>query len=171
MQDFGMFSSFLNPTDLIPIRGMPTFIRDRGIFYTGNPNNEGPIAGEFDVWEVFGEAIVPILQGGADNGVDLHLAARYADYEGSGGVWAGKIGGDWQRQRPGALPCDLVARHARGHVVRAVRHAGRRRNNVTDPLLPNEPPTSPATTIGGNPNIRPEISDTTPRRRVPTPMG
>src|SRR5262249_45361339 len=66
MQDFGTFSSFLSPTDVIPIRGMPTFIRDRGIFYTGNPNNEGPIEGEFDVWEVFGEAIVPIIGDNVD---------------------------------------------------------------------------------------------------------
>ena len=95
MQDFGTFTSFLAPTDLIPIRGMPTFIRDRGIFYTGNPNNEGPIEGGFDVWEAFVEAIVPIVQTD-DGGVDLHMAARYADYEGSGGVWAGKFGGDWQ---------------------------------------------------------------------------
>src|SRR5690606_4222666 len=32
--------------------------------------------------------------------------------------------------------------------------------NITDPLLPNEPPYIAATTIGGNPEIRPEISET-----------
>jgi outer membrane receptor protein involved in Fe transport len=158
MQDFGTFSSFLNPTDLIPIRGMPTFIRDRGIFYTGNPNNEGPIEGEFDVWEVFGEAIVPVLQG-AGNGVDLHLAARYADYEGSGGVWASKVGGDWQ------INDELRFRATWSRDTRAGSLSERfdtqtGGTNITDPLLPNEPPYVAATTIGGNPNIRPEISDT-----------
>ena len=159
MQDFGTFSSFLNPTDLIPIRGMPTFIRDRGIFYTGNPNNEGPIQGEFDVWEVFGEAIVPILQGGAGNGVDLHLAARYADYEGSGGVWASKIGGDWQVNDQVRFRATL-SRDTRAGSLSERFDTQTGGTNITDPLLPNEPPYVAATTIGGNPNIRPEISDT-----------
>ena len=95
LQDFGVFSSFLDPADRIPIRGLPGFVRDRGIFVTGNPNSQGPIQGEFDVWEVFGESIVPIV-GDSDSGFELHLAARYADYAGSGGVWAGKVGGDWR---------------------------------------------------------------------------
>jgi outer membrane receptor protein involved in Fe transport len=159
MQDFGTFSSFLNPTDQIPIRGMPTFIRDRGIFYTGNPNNEGPIQGEFDVWEAFGEAIVPILQGNGGNGVDLHLAARYADYAGSGGVWAGKVGGDWQANDEVRFRATWSQDTRAGSLSeRFDTQTGG--TNITDPLLPNEPPYIAATTIGGNPNIRPEISET-----------
>jgi outer membrane receptor protein involved in Fe transport len=159
MQDFGTFSSFLSPTDLIPIRGMPTFIRDRGIFYTGNPNNEGPIQGEFDVWEVFGEAIVPIFQGGGGEGVDLHLAARYADYEGSGGVWAGKVGGDWQINEQLRYRATW-SRDTRAGSLSERFDTQTGGTNITDPLLPNEPPYIAATTIGGNPNIRPEISET-----------
>lgn len=159
MQDFGTFSSALNPNDLIPIRGMPTFIRDRGIFYTGNPNNEGPIQGEFDVWEVFGEAIVPILQGGAGNGVDLHLAARYADYAGSGGVWASKAGGDWQVNDQVRFRATW-SRDTRAGSLSERFDTQTGGTNITDPLLPNEPPYIAATTIGGNPTIRPEISDT-----------
>jgi iron complex outermembrane receptor protein len=155
MQDFGTFSSFLNPTDVIPIRGMPTFIRDRGIFYTGNPNNEGPIQGEFDVWEVFGEAIVPII---GDN-IDLHLAARYADYEGSGGVWASKVGGDWQINDQVRFRATW-SRDTRAGSLSERFDTQTGGTNITDPLLPNEPPYIAATTIGGNPTIRPEISDT-----------
>ena len=44
------------------------------------------LQGEFDVWEMFGESIIPLI-GDADSGVELHLAARYANYAGSGGVW------------------------------------------------------------------------------------
>ena len=154
MQDFGTFSSFLVPTDQIPIRGMPTFIRDRGIFYTGNPNNEGPIEGEFNVWEVFGEAIVPVF-----GDVDLHLAARYADYEGSGGVWAGKFGGDWQ------INNQVRFRATWSQDTRAGSLSERFDTQtggtlITDPLLPLEAPYVAATTIGGNPNIKPEISET-----------
>src|SRR5690606_33597909 len=58
---FGVFSSFVEPADRIPIRGLPTFVRDRGLFYSGNPNSQGAIRGQYDVWEVFGESIVPIL--------------------------------------------------------------------------------------------------------------
>src|SRR5690606_31036270 len=40
LQDFGVFSSFLNPADQILIRGLPGFLRDRGLFVTGNPNSQ-----------------------------------------------------------------------------------------------------------------------------------
>ena len=91
MQDLGVFSSFNNPADMIPIRGIPTFSYGRSIFFTGNPNSQGPIQGEYDVWEVFGESIIPL-----SSGIDLHVATRYADYQGSGGVWAAKGGLDWE---------------------------------------------------------------------------
>ncbi len=158
MQDFGTFSSFLEPSDLIPIRGMPTFIRDRGIFYTGNPNNEGPIEGGFDVWEAFAEAIVPVVQTD-DGGVDLHMAARYADYEGSGGVWAGKFGGDWQINEAVRFR-GTWSRDTRAGSLSERFDTQTGGTNITDPLLPTEPPYIAATTIGGNPQIKPEISDT-----------
>ena len=137
MQDFGTFSSFLAPTDQIPIRGMPTFIRDRGIFYTGNPNNEGPIEGEFNVWEVFVEAIVPVVRTD-DGGVDLHMAARYADYEGSGGVWAGKFGGDWQINEAVRFRATW-SRDTRAGSLSERFDTQTGGTNITDPLLPNEP--------------------------------
>ncbi len=57
--------------------------------------------------------------------LDLTLAARYADYEGSGGIWAWKTGLDWQIHGRRAAAHDRVARHSRGDAVRAVRPPGR----------------------------------------------
>jgi iron complex outermembrane receptor protein len=159
MQDFGVFSSFLSPSDQIPIRGIPAFIRDRGIFYTGNPNNEGPIQGKFDVWEAFVESIVPVFRGQGSRSADLHFAARYSSYTGSGGVWAGKIGGDWQLSDQLRLRATL-SRDTRAGSLSERFDTQTGGTNITDPLLPNEPPYIAATTIGGNPDIKPELSDT-----------
>jgi iron complex outermembrane receptor protein len=161
LQDFGVFSSFLDPADQIPIRGLPGFVRDRGIFVTGNPNSQGPIQGEFDVWEVFGESIVPVF-GDADSGLELHLAARYADYAGSGGVWAGKFGGDW-RINPQVRLRGTVSRDTRAGTLSErydTQGAGANIALGQDPVLPNETYIAGLTT-GGNPEIRPELADTT----------
>jgi outer membrane receptor protein involved in Fe transport len=161
LQDFGVFSSFLNPADQIPIRGLPGFVRDRGVFVTGNPNNGGPLQGEFDVWEVFGESIIPIL-GDANSGVELHLAARYADYAGSGGVWASKVGGDW-RINPQVRFRATVSRDTRAGTLSErfdTQGAGANIGLGVDPLLPSETYIAGLTT-GGNPEIKPELADTT----------
>lgn len=161
-QDFGVFSSFLNPADQIPIRGMPGFVRDRGVFFTGNPNSQGPIQGKFDVWEVYGESIIPIFRSDDGGGVELHLAARYADYAGSGGVWASKLGGDW-RLNPQLRFRATVSRDTRAGTLSErfdTQGAGANIAQGQDPILPNETYIAGLTT-GGNPNIRPELADTT----------
>jgi outer membrane receptor protein involved in Fe transport len=161
LQQFGVFSSFLDPNDRIPIRGLPGFVRDRGIFVTGNPNSQGPIQGEFDVWEVFGESIIP-LTGDANSGFEMHLAARYADYAGSGGVWAGKIGGDW-RINPQVRLRATVSRDTRAGTLSErfdTQGAGANIALGQDPILPTETYIAGLTT-GGNPEIRPELADTT----------
>jgi outer membrane receptor protein involved in Fe transport len=161
LQDFGVFSSLLNPADQIPIRGLPSFVRDRGVFVTGNPNSQGPIEGAFDVWEVFGESIIPIL-GDSDSGVELHLAARYANYSGSGGVWAGKFGGDWRINRQVRLR-GTVSRDTRAGTLSErfdTQGAGANIALGQDPLLPAQTYIAGLTT-GGNPEIKPELADTT----------
>jgi outer membrane receptor protein involved in Fe transport len=160
-QDIGVFSSFLNPADQIPIRGMPGFVRDRGVFVTGNPNSQGPIQGKFDVWEVYGESIIPVIKS-ADGGVELHVAARYADYAGSGGVWAYKLGGDWRVNQQLRFR-GTVSRDTRAGTLSErfdTQGAGANITQGQDPLLPNETYIAGLTT-GGNPNIRPELADTT----------
>lgn len=159
---FGVFSSFLNPEDQIPIRGMPAFVRGRPLFYTGNPNSQGVIQGKYDVWEVFAESIIPIF--GSDTGaVDLHLAMRYANYSGSGGVWAGKAGLDWQATE------SLRFRGTWSQDTRAgtlserfdTQTAGANIAAGEDPLVPTAPAYIAELTTGGNPKIQPEIAHTT----------
>jgi outer membrane receptor protein involved in Fe transport len=165
LQDFGVF----NTVDGLPIRGLPGFVRDRGIFVTGNPNSQGPIEGQFDVWEVFGESIIPIV-GDADSGVELHLAARYAEYSGSGGVWAGKIGGDW-RINPQVRLRGTVSRDTRAGTLSErfdTQGAGANIALGQDPILPTETYIA-GLTQGGNPEIRPELADTTTVGVVWTP--
>jgi len=156
---FGVF----NETNGIPIRGMPTFVRDRALFYSGNPNSQGPIRGQFDVWEVFAESIIPILGSTDGSGVDLHVAARYADYAGSGGVWAGKAGLDWQATDSVRLRATWSRDTRAGTLSERfdTQTGGTGIAAGEDPLLPNEPAYVAELTTGGNPLIRPEIADTT----------
>src|SRR5690606_35196940 len=49
--------------------------------------------GSFDVWEVFGETLVPLYDNGNQR-LDLSLAARHSDYSLSGGVLTWKSGLD-----------------------------------------------------------------------------
>lgn len=160
---FGVFSSFVEPSDRIPIRGMPGFVRDRAIFYTGNPNSQGPIQGQFNVWEVYAESIIPILGVGDGPGVDVHLAARYADYSGSGGVWAGKAGLDWQATDSLRLRATLSRDTRAGTLSERfdTQTGGTAIGTGDDPLVPNAPPYVAELTVGGNPAIRPELADTT----------
>ncbi|HEU4619688.1 MAG TPA: TonB-dependent receptor [Gammaproteobacteria bacterium] len=151
--DYGVFG------EEIGIRGVPAFIKDRGVFYTGNPNNEGPIQGDFDVWEVFAESIVPITKGSANRSLDLHTAVRYADYSGSGGVWAAKLGLDWQANRQVRLR-GTVSRDTRAGTLSERFDTQTAGSLIDDPLTPQLEPYIAATTVGGNPNIGPELADT-----------
>lgn len=48
-----------------------------------------PTAGEFDVWEVFSELVVPLLKDAPMvQSLEASLGARYSDYSTAGGVWA-----------------------------------------------------------------------------------
>ncbi len=163
LQDFGVFSSFLDPNDRIPIRGLPGFVRDRGLFVTGNPNSQGPMRGP--VRRLGGVRRVDRADLGDrddDSGVELHLAARYADYAGSGGVWASKVGADW-RINPQVRFRATLSRDTRAGTLSErydTQGAGANIALGQDPILPAETYIAGLTT-GGNPEIRPELSDTT----------
>src|SRR5690606_16005494 len=139
------------------------FVRDRGLFYSGNPNSQGAIRGQYDVWEVFGESIVPILGSSGGGGVDLHLAARYADYDGSGGVWAGKAGLDWQATESVRFR-GTWSRDTRAGTLSErfdTQTGGTGIAAGEDPLVPDAPAYVAELTTGGNPNIQPELAETT----------
>src|SRR6185369_6280129 len=69
--------------------------------YVGNPNifERGPSAapsGGYKVQEAFTEMQFPLLnEKPLARSLDLNTAVRFADYEGSGGMWAWKAGVDW----------------------------------------------------------------------------
>lgn len=56
-----------------------------------------PTRGSFDVWELFGEAIVPILRDQPfARSLNLELGGRYSKYSNSGSIWTYKAGLNWQ---------------------------------------------------------------------------
>ncbi|MGX6648298.1 TonB-dependent receptor domain-containing protein [Maricaulaceae bacterium MS644] len=83
--------------------------------FTGRGGQTPPIGGEYNVWELFGEAFVPLLQDApfADELV-LELGYRYSNYNTSGGASTYKTLLSW-------TPNDIV--RVRGGYNRAIRAA------------------------------------------------
>jgi iron complex outermembrane receptor protein len=143
-------------------RGLPAV-------YSENPNifERGPSAsprGDYSVKEAFAEMQLPLLGETAfSESLELNTAVRYADYEGSGGVWAWKGGLDWR------VTPDLRFRFTRSRDVRAGSLAerfdtSRGPGNVTEPDPDTEGRTNRTYAIsainGGNPDVEPEKADT-----------
>jgi iron complex outermembrane receptor protein len=121
--------------------------------------NVQPIAGSYSVSEVFAESLLPLL---ADRTgfqqLDLSLAVRYADYEGSGGIWAWKVGLDWQ------IHDAVRLRATSSRDIRAATLSERfdRQgvgSSVNDPAFGGLNYTMTQIN-GGNPNLNPEEADT-----------
>jgi outer membrane receptor protein involved in Fe transport len=118
------------------------------------------ILGTIRVGEFFAETAVPLL---ADKPfaklVKVDLAARWANYSGSGSIWAYKGGADWQ------VIDGLKLRGTYSRDVRAANLSERFDKtggvaSITDPLFPSQGAVSITTYSGGNPNVRPEKADT-----------
>jgi outer membrane receptor protein involved in Fe transport len=59
-------------------------------------NGAPPVGGGYDVYDVYGEALLPILNDRPGFEIlELELAARYSDYSTAGGTDAFKVGGRW----------------------------------------------------------------------------
>ncbi|MES2623643.1 MAG: TonB-dependent receptor [Pseudomonadota bacterium] len=136
--------------------GLPPGIEGNNIMaFTNAPT----IRGGYDVKEVFAESLIPIVRGlGFAQSIDASLAARWADYEGSGGIWAWKGGADWQ------VTDEVRLRLTRSRDVRAGNlnerfNATTGGGTVTDPLFGDDQYTI-SVHVGGNPNVNPEYSDT-----------
>ena len=117
------------------------------------------INGGFDVYEVFAETLVPLARDVTlVQGMDLSLAARYADYEGSGGIWAWKAGIDWQ------LTDEVRFRLTRSRDIRAGSLSERFDVTATGGTIidrfDNDNEYTIRTVFGGNPEVDPEYSDT-----------
>ncbi|MEZ5742712.1 MAG: TonB-dependent receptor [Sphingomonadaceae bacterium] len=119
------------------------------------------IRGSIEVKEAFAEALVPLLaDAGFINGANLHLAGRWADYSGSGTVWAYKAGLDME------LGNFLRLRGTWSRDVRAA-NLSERFDKTGGVAVLDDPRTADVTEAinvtrfsGGNPNVNPEKADT-----------
>jgi len=69
------------------------------ILFTGDAMGLFPssaVLGTESVYELYTEALVPLLDGWHDQQLGLELGARYSDYRNAGSVWTWKAGLDWQ---------------------------------------------------------------------------
>jgi outer membrane receptor protein involved in Fe transport len=118
------------------------------------------IQGDLTVTEAFSEVLVPLV---ADapliDQMTLHGAARWADYSGSGGIWAWKGGLDWQMTE------DFRLRGTYSRDVRAANLSERFDKTggvatITDPRYPGDGSINVTRFSGGNPEVSPEKADT-----------
>jgi outer membrane receptor protein involved in Fe transport len=139
------------------IRGIPS--TSQGLQQVYQFSTAYPAAGSYEVKEVFGEIRTPLIEDRPFfQHVDLDLAARWANYSGSGNVWAYKAGLNWD------IYSELRLRSTYSRDVRAATLQERFNNQgaggaVTDPANGNASYT-PTIFVGGNPNVKPELSDT-----------
>ena len=141
------------------IRGVPGGARNNSVEIQFS---KVPFArGEYDIREVFSEALVPLYSGARWlDQLNFNGAVRWADYAGSGTIWTYKGGLD-------ATFTDSF--RLRGTYSRDVRAAnlGERFDRtggagaVRDPRKPTTAPNVPVTLVqGGNPEVEPEEADT-----------
>lgn len=118
------------------------------------------IQGTIEVKELFAETAVPLI---ADQPfmklLKVDLAGRWADYSGSGTIWAYKGGVDaqvldWIRLR-GTYSRDVRAANLSERFDKTGGVA-----TVTDPRFPADGNVTVTIFSGGNPNVRPEKADT-----------
>ena len=128
------------------------------------------ISGGYDVRDVFGELNIPIASdAGWANQFDVSTAVRWADYSGSGEIWAGKVGMNWQVSDAVRLRV-TQSRDVRAATLRERFDQTRGGVTVNDPLKGGAS-ISTASFSGGNPNVNPEEADTTTAGIVFQPTG
>ncbi|MFA5964564.1 MAG: TonB-dependent receptor [Sphingomonas sp.] len=140
------FSASADPTSLA------------SLWYVGNYK---PGHGSYNVKEVFGEVLVPLLKDSAlGKSLDFNGAVRRTDYSTSGAVTTWKAGltydiTDGFRLR-GTRSRDIRAPNLNDLYAPGSQFV----NSYTDPTQPGSPTVSNTTISGGNPNLTPEIADT-----------
>jgi outer membrane receptor protein involved in Fe transport len=121
--------------------------------------NVQPIAGDYSVAEVFAETLLPLVSGVAGvEQLDLSLSARYADYSGSGGIWAWKTGLDWHFTDAVRLRT-TVSRDIRAATLSERFDRQGVGSAVNDPEFGGQNYTT-TQIVGGNPLLNPEEADT-----------
>jgi iron complex outermembrane receptor protein len=141
----------------IGIRGIPAGFAgvNSGVQFSIQANFSGVI----DVKEAFAETQVPLLRDVpfAQN-LSLNLAGRWADYRGSGDIWAYKYGLDWQTV-DGLRFRGTYSRDVRAANMSERFNAAGAGTTVFDPFR-NNAPTVLTEIRGGNPSVKPERADT-----------
>jgi iron complex outermembrane recepter protein len=124
-------------------------------------SNMGPLAGDYDVTEVFVETLVPIVRDmPLARSIDFNGALRYADYSTSGGVTSSKIGLSYSATE------ELRFRATISRDVRAANlnelYSGpvSVRPPVTDPFRGSTSNPNVTTVSFGNENLKAEKGDT-----------
>jgi len=144
--------------DMLGYKGLPSAYQGcTGRFERGSV---AEVSGNFTVKELFAETLVPLIEGlPLARAANLSLAARYADYSGSGSVWAWKAGLDWK-------PIDdlrlrgTISRDTRAGTLSERFDTSTGGVSAQDPFLPGGP-TYPFTQVsGGDPTINPEKANT-----------
>jgi len=115
--------------------------------------------GSFNVKEAFAEVNFPLLSGitGVDY-MELTTAARWAEYSGSGDIWAWKLGFNWTINDEWRVRA-TGSRDIRAATLRERFDQTRGGVNVRNPW-DNDLVVSAASLSGGNPNVAPEEADT-----------
>ncbi|MDR2213081.1 MAG: TonB-dependent receptor [Pseudomonadales bacterium] len=134
--------------------------------YLGDANSSSVLfsslrafGGSYNVKEAFAEFNVPLLNGVplVDN-LESSWAARWADYEGSGAIWAWKIGLNWTLNDQLRVRA-TGSRDVRAGSLRERFDQTRGGINVRNPW-DSDNTVSAASLAGGNPNVAPELADT-----------
>lgn len=134
--------------------------------YLGDANSSSVLfsslrafGGGYDVKEAFGEVNVPLLNGVTlVENLETSLAARWADYEGSGEIWAWKVGLNWTIDDEWRVRA-TSSRDVRAASLRERYDQTRGGINVRNPW-DNGNLVSAASLSGGNPSVNPEEADT-----------
>lgn len=136
----------------------------QGVFGGFDRGNAQPVSGYYDLWELFGETLVPLAKDlpGAKS-LDFNGAVRFTDYSTSGGVES------WKAGLVDQATDDVRLRVARSRDIRAPNvnelYSGKSQGqgNLIDDFQPigsaNRNPIV-YTITSGNADLKPEIADT-----------
>lgn len=97
------FETWAGPLDIalgMEWRSDDTYYKSDEALFTGDAlgwNGSAPVDGVDKVFEIYGEALIPLLSGKAwAESLDLEIGGRYSNYKLAGGVWTYKAGISWQ---------------------------------------------------------------------------
>ncbi len=154
--DHDMFRPVRCNDPSIGLRGVspPDCANTVGVQYSKVSN----IDGAADVWEAFAETLIPLVNSTGFT-ANVNAAVRWADYSGSGTIWAYKGGAE-------IGIADMI--RLRGTYSRDVRAANLSERfdktggtaTIDDPRTPTVEALNVTRFSGGNPNVSPEEADT-----------